>query len=92
MTAAVDLTASPDNVKTLNGPANGAETVNKSDTVNLTNISRGLYVGGTGDVAVVMKDGTTVTYVAVQAGTTLPIRISRVNSTNTTATSMVSMY
>lgn len=73
-------------------PANGAETVTPSDTVNLTNTSRGLYVGGTGNVAVVMKDGTTATFVAVPAGAILPIRITRVNSTSTTATSMVALY
>ena len=50
-----------------------------------------LYVGGAGDVAVIMKGGTTVTFVGVLAGTVLPIGITRVNATNTDATSIVAL-
>lgn len=73
-------------------PAVAGEAVSKSDTVNLTNTSRGIYVGGTGDVAAVMMDGSVLTFSAVPAGTLLPIRCTRVNSTNTTATLMLALY
>ncbi len=63
------------------------EAVTKSDTTAVNYV--GLYVGGTGDVAVQCSEGTTVVFTAVPAGTILPLRIVRVMSTSTTATSMV---
>ena len=72
-------------------PADGAEAVTKSDATDLTYITRGLYVGGTGDVKVVMQSGDQVTFSAVPAGTILPIRCSRVLSTGTTATLMIAL-
>lgn len=70
--------------------------VTKSDSVNLitgTNaLSRGIYVGGTGDVAAVMADDTVVVFSAVPVGTILPIQCKRVNSTSTTATLMVALF
>lgn len=73
-------------------PAEFAEAVTKSDTVNFTGgAARALYVGGAGDVAVVLKSGTAVTFVGVPAGTILPVECKRVNSTSTTATSIVAL-
>ena len=73
------------------GPYRKAEAVTKSDTVDLTNVSCALWVGGAGNVVVIMQDGTQVTFTGVAAGTLLPICISRVLSTNTTATNMVAL-
>jgi hypothetical protein len=49
-------------------------------------------VGGTGDVAVTMADGTTALFASVPAGTILPIQVQQVLSTNTSATFMVGLY
>ncbi len=73
-------------------PADGAEVVTKSDTVELTYISRGIWVGGAGDVTAIMKDGTSILFASVPAGTLLPIRCRRIASTGTTATNMVSLW
>lgn len=54
--------------------------------------ARGLYVGGAGDVQVIMEGGATALFVAVPVGTILPIRFIRVTATNTDATSMVALY
>lgn len=51
----------------------------------------GIYVGGTGDVAVVTANGETVTFSAVPVGTILPITVSKIMSTNTTATLMLGL-
>lgn len=67
--------------------------VTKSDTVNLLtypnfNLNCALYVGGAGDVAFVNEDDSVVLIESVPAGTLLPIRPKRINSTNTTASKM----
>jgi hypothetical protein len=52
-----------------------------------------LYVGVTGDVSVEMAGtGSSITYKGVPAGATLPINVTRVNSTNTTATDIVALF
>lgn len=51
-----------------------------------TQAGRALYVGGAGDIAVVMKNGDEVTFSGVAAGTLLPIRVTKVKATGTTAT------
>lgn len=72
-------------------PATKAILVTKDDAT-LVNC-RALYVGGTGDVAIVdYHGGTAVTLSAVPAGTLLPIACRKVMSTNTTATLIVALY
>lgn len=70
-------------------PATHVETVTPDNTTELVYVSRGLWVGGAGNIAVLMADGTTATIAGVAAGTLLPLCVRRVNSTNTTATLMV---
>ena len=74
-------------------PALSAQAVIASDTVDLPAITTGLYVGETGNVAVILAGGdTSVIFVAVPAGTILPIQCKRVKSTGTTATSIVALF
>lgn len=63
-------------------------------TSNTTNIAptRGLYIGATGNVVVDMAYGTTITFVDVQGGTILPVQVTRIYATGTTATSIVALY
>lgn len=73
-------------------PAEGATAVTPSDSTVLTGV-RGLYVGSDGNVAVIMVgDSSAVTFVGVKAGSVLPLRVSKVMSTNTTATDIVALY
>lgn len=77
-----------------------AFTVSKSDTTvfpSMPNssgvcITKALYVGGAGDVAVTMQGGQIVVFVAVPAGTILPISVSQVRSTNTGASSILGLW
>lgn len=73
-------------------PAESFFAITASDSTNFSFNVRGIYVGGAGAVAAVTEGGTAVTFAAVPAGTILPIRAIRVNSTNTTATSLVGLY
>jgi hypothetical protein len=54
------------------GPASHAETITPSDTTPIPSATRSLYVGSSGDVAVVMASGEAVTFVSVPAGVVLP--------------------
>ncbi|MCK1585486.1 hypothetical protein IVB03_39520 [Bradyrhizobium sp. 168] len=75
------------------GPAGGSVTITKSDATILSRPTRALYVGGAGDVAVRMfDDQTTPTFVGVAAGSILPVRVDKVLSTGTTATSIVGIF
>lgn len=70
-----------------------AAVVTPSDTVDLAFVSRALYVGGAGNITVIMAgDGSTVLFSAVPAGLVLPIRVNRVKATGTTATLIVAMW
>lgn len=65
--------------------------VTPSDTVNFSRVTRGVYVGGEGNVSAVPLVGDAVTFTAVPAGTILPISASRINATGTTATAIVGL-
>lgn len=66
--------------------------VTKSDATILPT-TRALWVGGAGDVAVILANDTAaVTIVGVAAGTLLPVQVTKVMDTNTTATSILALY
>jgi hypothetical protein len=78
---------------TVLSPAVGAEAVDISaDDDTPTKPSKGLWVGGVGNVKVDLADGSTVTFTAVQAGTLLPVQVTKVYKTGTTATAMVFLW
>lgn len=54
--------------------------------------TRALYVGGAGNIKVDMALGSTVTFSGALAGTILPVQVTRVYSTGTTATNIVALY
>lgn len=71
---------------------NGAA-VTKSDVTVFSNPTGALWVGGVGDVAVRMYGSqTSITIVAVPAGSWLPITVDQVLSTGTSATSIVRFW
>lgn len=66
--------------------------VTPSDTIAIKNgPARALYVGGAGNIVAINENDEAVTFVAVPAGSILPIVTKRVNATNTTATSIVAL-
>lgn len=75
----------------LESPADNAFAIAPSDTVDFTSMARGIYVGTAGNIVAVMRNGAVITFSNVPAGMILPIRCSRVNSTNTTASNMVGL-
>lgn len=73
-------------------PARSASTVAPSDTTPLPTVTRAVYVGQGGDLSVTMVDGDQVTFEAVPSGALLPIRVSTVNATGTSATGILSLW
>lgn len=77
-------------------PARVAIPVVPSDTTDLTDIPRELFIGGAGDVTLIGADAPAgaagVTFKSVPAGTRLPVSPRRVLATGTTATSILALY
>jgi hypothetical protein len=69
--------------------ADTAQAVTTSDTD--PNVFARLYIGGAGNVKVTTENGDAVTFTAVPVGTVLPIRVSLVWATGTTATNIVGL-
>jgi len=72
--------------------ADDAVSVTPSDTVALADgYCRALHIGVTGDVAVVMRSGRSVTFTGVPAGI-FPVKVLQVKATGTTATNIAALY
>lgn len=69
----------------------GATEITPSDSADLDITCKGLYVGATGDIQVTTVAGDTVTFVEVPVGI-LPVVVTRVWSTDTTATDIIGLY
>ena len=75
----------------INTPALNAKEIVPADA-DLTNYTRGIYVGGTGDLTVMTIAGDTVTFKAVPIGVVIPIVAKQIRATLTTATLIVAMW
>jgi len=67
-----------------------AAAVTPSDTALF--IPSTIYMGGAGSLKVTTAEGSDVTFVGALAGTTLPVRCTRVWSTGLTAASIVRIF
>jgi hypothetical protein len=73
-------------------PAGNALAVTPADS-DMAVISRAIYVGVSGNLTVKMAGSENiVTFTAVPAGSLLPIRVTQVRATDTTATNIVALY
>lgn len=77
----------------IDGPANNAAAVTPSDSADLPNTARALFIGGAGNVSVDTVGGQeSVVFEGLAAGTILPVRVKRVNTTGTTATAIRALW
>ena len=75
----------------LDSPAFSAVAVTPHDSNNLSNTTRALWVGVSGDISVEMKSsGSAIVFKNVQG--LIPLRVTRVNNTATTATDIVAIW
>jgi hypothetical protein len=80
------------NVVGAESPAVDAFAITPDNSNDLATVTRGIYVGVSGDLKVITLGGETVTFVGLAAGMIHPIRVARVLATGTTATSIVGVY
>lgn len=73
-------------------PARRGFSITTSDTTDLTAETRAIYVGAAGDLALILSSGDAVTLAGVAGGSILPLRVTRVKATGTTATQLVGLY
>ena len=72
-------------------PENGAE-IAPEDGAEIGHVTRALYVGGEGNLRVRLLGGETVTLANVPAGSLMPMRVTEVLATGTTATGIVGLW
>lgn len=66
--------------------------VTPSDSANLSKgATKGIYIGGAGDLSVILSSGTTIAFTGLSVGFH-PISATRVRATGTTATNIVAVY
>jgi hypothetical protein len=75
----------------LTSPATHAFAITPADNTELPEITRGIYVGGPGNVRAVLRSGADVTFSGLPAGTVLPLRARSIQATGTTATALVGL-
>lgn len=78
--------------RSLTSPPEQAVAVVPADGTDLACVTRAIYVGGAGDLRVRMQGGAEVTFAAVLAGALLPVRVTRVLATGTSATAIVALW
>lgn len=86
--AAVDSFAT--NQPGLSSPLVNAVAVTPNDSTDLDYVSRALYIGTAGALTVITSGGDTVAFGNVGVGL-LPLRVSRVKSSGTTAANIVAL-
>lgn len=79
-------------------PAEDGFSITPDDNSNLPEYTRGIYIGGAGDIVIQTKKGTELYFVGCLAGTFLPIRAKKVLSSSassptviTTATNLIGL-
>lgn len=76
----------------ITGPVTRAVAVTPSDATPLAVVARALYVGGAGNVSLVMTDASVVTLTGLAIGVWHPIRFTQVRATGTTSTGILAGY
>lgn len=73
------------------GPASHGFAVTPSDSSLLSETTRGIYIGTEGNIAALLLSGASVTFSSVPAGSLLPVRLTKIMATGTTASNIVAL-
>jgi len=75
----------------ISDPVAHGVSVAPNDGVDLSHVTRAIYLGGAGDLRVTLPDGNTVTFAAMAAGWH-PVRVARIHATGTTASNIIGTW
>ena len=79
--------------RSLTSPPEDAAVIVPGDASDaLSHVTRALYVGGTGDLALLMQGGATVVLRGVPSGSFLPLRVRQVLASGTSADGIVGFW
>lgn len=78
--------------RSLVSPPESAAPITPGDASDISHVTRALYVGQGGDLRVAMLGGETVTFANVPPGTLMPLRVTRVLATGTTASAILGLW
>jgi len=87
MTDMVDL--NPSGRADADGPATFGFAIAPSDLQFLEEQTRGIWVGGSGNITLMLTSGRIVVLIGAVAGSLIPVKVKKVYSTGTTATNLV---
>jgi len=76
----------------ISAPAQRGFAITPNDAADLAAETRGLWIGASGDLALVLASGDEVSLVGAVGGSVLPLRVRRIKATGTTATQLVGLY
>ena len=76
----------------LSSPASSGTAIQPSDETPLPETSRALYIGAGGSLRVRMLSGESLDFEGVPAGALLPVRVTHVFATGTTARNLVALF
>ena len=72
-------------------PARTMFAITPSDSTDLTNTPKAIYVGTAGTISMIGVGDTVAVSLTVQSGAIIPVRAKRVNATGTTAAGLVGL-
>lgn len=75
----------------ITGPISNFAAITPHDSNELLYVTRGIYVGGAGDIRMTSQNGNDVVHYGAVAGSYLPVRV-RIVHTDTTATNLVAWW
>ncbi|MEM9031327.1 MAG: hypothetical protein AAGB18_01680 [Pseudomonadota bacterium] len=80
-----------DHSTSLTSPATAGETIVPDDANDLAHVTRGIYVGASGSIALTLVSGDEVLLNDAQSGVIYPLRVARVKATGTSAAGLIGL-
>lgn len=75
----------------IDGPATHGFAITPDDVAELGELTRAIFVGGSGALTVVLASGAEVSFAGLPSGALLPVRARIVKATGTTASALVGL-
>lgn len=80
-----------DRATAFDGPASHGFAVSPSDSLDLVETTRAIFVGGPGSLRLITASGADLIFSGLAGGTVLPVRAQRIMATGTTAGALLGL-